>query len=331
MTEDPLGPPPDPTEASVLSYFHSHPALVRPTRDALVWAKRHPAPFTWWEAKVIARQLDRLTLDGILDRVSGGRYKFRDEDAVARAIVRYVGEVNRLRAEAANPSVEFPRPIGAPPNIFADIVGYETVKRQVLRALTADEPVHVLLWGSPSTGKSLFLEGIQSIPGTVTKFADAVSRAGLRRFLLSDEQRGSDAVRVLCLDELDKMPEEDTSALLEILERQRVSMLVTGVDRDEAVNVRVFAAANRIDRMPPELLSRFHKIQIVPYTVEEFIFVATQHLLKRKTPPNIAKILAEGVAERTKDIRDCRRGALMSHSENDAWEFVNGLGREARV
>lgn len=325
MIPDPLGPSPDPTEQSVLGYFHSHPASVQPVREALRWALRHPQPFSWWQARVLARALDRLVLDGLLDRVEGGRYRFRDEQATLRALVRYSGEVQTVREQALTGGPAPPVPVGAPADLFSEIIGYDSPKRQILMALAAPEPVHVLLHGPPATAKSLFLEGLATLPGAVYRFADAVRRAGLRRYLIDEKPP------YLVLDEIEKFGEDEDTALLEFMERQRVSMMVTGANRDEAVNIRVFAAANKIEKLRPELVSRFHRIQLREYTTEEFRMVAREYLKKRGIGAHMAAAIADGVAERTRDIRDCRRIGQMSRTTDDAAFLLQQLGREAQV
>jgi len=313
------------TEDAVLAYFRGHPSMVRPVRDALLWAVRHPEPFAWWQVRVFNRVLDRLLIDGLMDRHRGGVYSFRDLANTVHALVRYEAEVRDARARAAAPDGPVALPPGSPPDLFGEIVGYDTVKRQVLMALNAPEPIHVLLHGPQATAKSLFLEGLSTLPGAVYRFGDSVRRAGLRRYLLDEKPP------ILILDELEKMGDDEDTALLEFMERQRVSMMVTGTNRDEAVSVRVFAAANRIERLKPELVSRFHRIVLREYSVEEFRAVARQYLAKRGCGHDLAAMIADGVADRTRDIRDCRRIASMSRTQGDAAFLLAQLGRESAV
>ena len=322
---DPTLPDERPTEESVLAYLHSRPAMAAPIRDALRWELRHPHPFAWWEAKVWQRVLDRLTVDGIIDRMEGARYRFRDPQAVLRALVRYDAERREARERLRSGAQDVPAPPGAPPDLFGDVVGYPDVKRQLLLALAAPEPIHVLLYGPPATAKSLFLEALATLPGAVYRFCDSVTRAGLRKYLLEDKPP------VLLLDELEKFgPDEDT-ALLEFLERGRISMMKVGANRDDVAVVRVFAAANKIGAVRPELLSRFHRIALREYDRAEFTEVADRYLRRRGRAPEIAHLIAEGVAAKTRDIRDARRIASMSRSPEDVVFLLDQLGREAQV
>lgn len=176
-----------------------------------------------------------------------------------------------------------------------------------------------------NTAKSLFLEGLATLPGAVYRFGDAISRAGIRRLLMDEKPPW------LIVDELDKLSPEDDTAMLEFMERQRVSMTVTGINRDEAINIRVFAAANKTNRVRPELLSRFHRIRLRDYTEEEFRAVARAYLKKRGVPVDMATLIADAVGARTRDIRDCRRIASMARSASDAEFLIQELGKEARV
>lgn len=324
MTDLFEGPIPVPTEATVLAYFHAHPAMVRPTKDALQWSLTHPKPFTWREARVLGRFLDKLLMDGILDYVEGGRYRFRDPQAVFQALVRYTAEQRRAR-ETVDRGEPLQVPVGAPRDLFSELVGYETAKRITLMALSAPKVVHILYVGPPASGKSLFMEGVSTIPGAVYRFGDSVTKAGLRALLFTEKPP------VLCIDEIDKMPDEESSALLEFMERQVVSQLNYRSNREESIVIRVFAAANRVERMRPELLSRFWKVQLSPYTYEEFVRVVTIHLSKRGHTDQLASFIANGVAERTRDVRDAVRIADMTRSTSDAEFLISQLGKEISV
>ena len=44
--------------------------------------------------------------------------------------------------------------------IFGHVIGYDGIKRTFLRSLNSEEPVHILLVGSPGQAKTLFLKCI---------------------------------------------------------------------------------------------------------------------------------------------------------------------------
>jgi len=321
VTDDPAAP----TEESLLAYLRAHPGMARPVHRAVVLYARRGRPFAWREVGEWPRTLDRLVVDGVLGWVDRLGYAVADPQAALRAVARYEAEVRRAQAEPAASAAEVAPPPGAPPDLFGDIVGFDGPKRQILLALAARDPVHVLLTGPPASAKSLFLEGLARLPGAVYRFGDGITRSGLRRYLLEEK------VPYLVIDEIEKFKEDEDTALLEFMERQRVSMLVTGVNRDEAVNIRVFAAANKPDRMREELLSRFHKIMLPAYTPEEFQRVAYRYLVKRGTSDPLARLIAIEVSGRTRDLRDARRIGSMARTEADARFLIDQLGKEARL
>src|SRR5919108_258125 len=50
--------------------------------------------------------------------------------------------------------------IGSKQGLFGDIVGFEDVKALFEMAIKAERPVHLLLCGPPSSGKSLFMSSL---------------------------------------------------------------------------------------------------------------------------------------------------------------------------
>ncbi len=95
----------------------------------------------------------------------------------------------------------------------------------------------------------------------------------------------------------------------------------------------VFASANRIDRLPPELLSRFTKLRFRDYTDEEFLEVAVKVLTSRE---GVAESLAAYLADRTmrvlnsRDVRDPVRIArlLKTRDKADVDHVINILSRQ---
>jgi predicted ATPase with chaperone activity len=48
-------------------------------------------------------------------------------------------------------------------NLFHDIVGFEDIKSLFEMAIKAERPVHLLLCGPPSSGKSLFMSSLNRL------------------------------------------------------------------------------------------------------------------------------------------------------------------------
>lgn len=317
-------------QEQMTKYIFSHPHYVPALAACLEWHMHRHHPFKWTEVRVFPRDLNRLVMDGLLTKEGNKGYSVTKPEELRIALMTYYREVARMQDEMkrynSGATGKMPLPPGVPENIFDDIVGYDQVKREIILALNAQSNIHVLLYGPPSTAKSLFLEGLKSLPGARLTFGDAVSKAGLRRFVMEEKPQ------YLIIDEIDKMSPEDDTILLELMEHQTVSVMHYDQNEMEDISLRVFAAANNLKKMRPELLSRFHKIQLREYTQEEFIRVAYNHLTQRlNTPPAIAEYIAKGVAYKTKDIRDAVRIANMSRTIQDAAFLVSRIGEEANV
>ena len=317
------------SSADILRYLYGHPYYITVIYTAIVWEKERRRPFKWSDVRVFPKDLNRLVIDGILTKDGNMGYMLRDHESTASAYGQYMLERAQamLRMQSyRNGSSEAPMSPGVPQDIFSDIVGYDDVKKEIILALNAKTNVHVLLMGPPSTAKSLFLEGLRKLPGARLTYGDAVSKAGLRHFVMEEHPQ------YLIIDEIDKMDSKDDTILLELMEHQTVSVMHYNENEMEDISLKVFAAANVTKKMRPELLSRFHKILLREYTVEEFMRVAYQHLvLKLGTDEQIAQYIARGVAQKSRDIRDAIRIANMSRTLDDAQFLVMKLGHESDV
>jgi Holliday junction DNA helicase RuvB len=184
-------------------------------------------------------------------------------------------------------------------DLFAEIYGYEDVKQLFALSIKSEKPIHILLCGCPASGKTLFLMSLMKLPNSRYYLGGQTSKAGLTEVLLKEKPE------YLILDELDKMASHDYDALLSLMETGKVVRCKMRAFGDEQLNTKVYGACNRLDRIPPELLSRFLVVEFKPYTPEEFINVS-KHVLKvregltEEDADKIAKILVDS----TRDVRD---------------------------
>jgi len=82
---------------------------------------------------------------------------------------------------------------------------------------------------------------------------------------------------------------------------------------DVKITAWVFATANCITSIPPELLSRFAKQELKEYSDQELIIVVKNVLQKNEElDDNSAALIAEKLVGKTHDIRDAVRVARVS-------------------
>jgi replicative DNA helicase Mcm len=144
---------------------------------------------------------------------------------------------------------------------------------------------HILLVGDPGTAKSQLLRYISNlVPRGIYASGKASTAAGLTAAAVHDEfgegrwtlEAGALVLAdkgLACIDELDKMSEQDSGAMHEAMEQQMISVAKAGITATLQSRCAILAAANpkegRFDEhsylvdqinLPPTLLSRFDVI-----------------------------------------------------------------------
>lgn len=158
--------------------------------------------------------------------------------------------------------------------------------------LTRRGDINVLLLGDPGTAKSQLLKFVERVaPIAVYTSGKGSSAAGLTASVMRDAVTRNFVVEggamvladggVVCIDEFDKMREDDRVAIHEAMEQQTISIAKAGITTTLNSRCSVLAAANsifgrwddtkaeeNIDFMPT-ILSRFDCIFIVKDTYDE--------------------------------------------------------------
>lgn len=159
-------------------------------------------------------------------------------------------------------------------------------RKRLPDGLTRRGDINLLLLGDPGTAKSQLLKFVERVaPIAVYTSGKGSSAAGLTASVTRDPVSRSFVMEggamvladggVVCIDEFDKMREDDRVAIHEAMEQQTISIAKAGITTTLNSRCSVFAAANsvfgrwddtkgeeNIDFMPT-ILSRFDMIYIV--------------------------------------------------------------------
>ncbi len=202
-------------------------------------------------------------------------------------------EIERIRSLKNDPKLE--EKVYA--SIAPSICGLEVIKKAIAAQLFGGVhklypdgtrvrgDIHILLIGDPGTAKSQLLKYVASLaPRAIYTSGKGSTAAGLTAAVVRTEDGWALEAGVLvlcdkgiaCIDEFDKMREEDRRAIHEALEQQTVSIAKAGIVATLNARTSVLAAANpkfgryytrrglkdNID-LPPTILSRFDLIFVL--------------------------------------------------------------------
>src|ERR671923_2607565 len=204
--------------------------------------------------------------------------------------------------------------IGNKQGLFDDIVGFEDVKTLFEMAIKAERPVHLLLCGPPSSGKSLFMNSLtRGLERSYYAVGSSSTKSGIFDYLFEYRPR------YFIIDELEKMNKKDQTSLLNLMESGILSELKHKQQRTTQLKTWVFASCNSVDKLLLPLLTRFRDIHFKPYTQEEFVEIVINILDREEgIDRDIALIIADGVYNRLKssNIRECVRIARLARNDS---------------
>jgi replication-associated recombination protein RarA len=109
--------------------------------------------------------------------------------------------------------------IGSKHGLFDNVVGFEDVKTLFEMAIGAERPVHLLLCGPPSSGKSLFMSSLTRLERSYYAVGSSSTKSGIFDYLFEHRPR------YFIVDELEKMNKKDQTSLLNLMESGILSEL----------------------------------------------------------------------------------------------------------
>lgn len=299
-----------PTYKNTLKLLEQEPEMLDILERIIKWEEEisdtnlHTLGFRAEEVFADPRKLAKLVPRGIL-RLSykssnDTRYRAYNLEEIKRAVRDWKEMREKIETEETST---------IPVDLFTHIIGHEDVKEIMWRSIKSEKPVHVLLAGTPASAKSLILEDLIRLPKSRFVLGSGLSKAGLYDIIFEEQPR------YLVIDEIDKIEDSDNlTCLLSLMERGVVVEAKHKKHRSIQLLTTVYAGANKTDKIPPELLSRFLILRFRPYTHEEYVEVVTYVLTVRENvPQHISVYIAHKTLYElsTRDPRDAIKVARL--------------------
>ena len=265
--------------------------------------KEYRIGWSWRHVRIWPATLSRLFKDGYLDNV------FRSNSFTGYKLSEKAKSLFLANQQAASAEPQSEPLVELGDDLFSDIIGHQEVKELLTATLLAEKPVHVMLTGPPALAKTLFLWDIEQTFGeqAIWLVGSATSKAGLWDLVAEREPR------ILLIDEIDKMNAVDMAALLTMMEGGRLVRAKRGRELDIHNPLKVIAASNRMEKLSPELRSRFAIRKLNPYSRSEFLTVVKGVLVRKESlSSELAEEIAKKLDGRSQDVRDAIRIARLA-------------------
>ena len=217
-----------------------------------------------------------------------------------------------------------------PDDFFDDfgIIGYDEIKKILVRSLREGIPANVLLVGPPATAKSLFLMALERLEGSVFIQGGTSTQGGIRDVIMGY------LPSILLIDEIDKIRSNyDVTALLTWMWEGRVvsaqSRRAGGVKSVEGRGW-VVAAANDVSRLHPALKDRFIPFYLKEYARDEYEKVVFSILVREGVDDEIARFVARETYGLEKSVRQAIQVGRLAGDMSFARYMIEALKKHAR-
>ena len=211
-------------------------------------------------------------------------------------------------------------------DIFDIIYGHDDLKLVFYNAINEESgPVHIMLTGARGTAKSLFLQAIKDNLSNVHYITNNSTGAGIMHFLATHPN-----TRILCIDEFEKILHNEVNVLLDMMESQKLrsEKAVNNKQYNLDMDLRIFATSNNINKLTPEMKSRFLIFYLKEYSYEEFVEVS-KNLFEKKFPNklHILDKVIDAVWNKmnSNDIRDIIKLARLCRGDADIDKVIRAL------
>lgn len=208
--------------------------------------------------------------------------------------------------------------------LFANIVGYDDIKKIFNYAFNSSLPVHILLVGPPGSAKTLFLMECMKLSRSYFTLGSHSTKAGMLDYLFNNRPKN------LIIDEIEYMAIKDQAALLSLMETGILSETKYEKTRKSIMKTWVFASCNDEKKLLTPLLSRFFVLYFKKYDYATFEKIAN-HILGNECNIDfeVSSLIAQLVWNKLKsrDIRDCIKIGRICNNKEDVYMIVKTLIR----
>ncbi len=208
--------------------------------------------------------------------------------------------------------------------LFANIVGYDDIKKIFNYAFNSSLPVHILLVGPPGSAKTLFLMECMKLSRSYFTLGSHSTKAGMLDYLFNNRPKN------LIIDEIEYMAIKDQAALLSLMETGILSETKYEKTRKSIMRTWVFASCNDEKKLLTPLLSRFFVLYFRKYDYATFEKIANHILaIECNMDFEVSTLIAHLVWNKLKsrDIRDCIKIGRICNNKEDVYMIVKTLIR----